>query len=342
MCLFSLFVISKITILGDYRRYILGDPKLVIRTDGLHFILNSTSLTEFLVGSMRKICLENEIITSLIFNVIGSFGIIYFLKSILWNRIVCFLLFAPSFLIWSSYPSKELLVVLAAGLIMGNLVKLYEEKKRVKKDKILFILGLFLMYIYKKQYLICILFLVIYIRLRKKIKFNLRIVIYLSYFILLISVFYLYRDKIDFLLKDFHLHFDYGSKETERNLFIFREKYGFFKNMIYGMFISFFGPSLFEIKQGGLKLLAFIESLVIIGSVIYSTIKMKKKSLEQFFLFFNGVFLLLLPQYPFGIFNSGSAIRYRANLYIIFLGMLYIFILKKEHFRNEKSYFFKK
>lgn len=328
ICILTLFFISKLTILGDFGRYIAGDPVKIIESNGSKFILNSTVLTEFLVGSVKKICLGNSILTSLLFNLIGSCGIVYFFKSTSSNKIIFTLLLFPSFTIWSSYPSKELLSVLATSLIMGNLIKIYENRRRSKIDKILLLLGLFLTYVYKKQYLICILFLGIYIYFRKKIKFNFRCMIYFIYLGIVITILYLFRDKIDIFLRNFHLHFDYGSKETVRNLFIFREKYGFFKNVLYGMFISFFGPSLFEIKQGGLKASAFIESLIIIGITVYSIIQSKKKSLEQLFLFFNGMVLLLLPQYPFGVFNSGSAIRYRTNLYIIFLGLLYIFVLR--------------
>lgn len=330
ICILTLFFVSKLTILGDFGRYTTGDPVKIIESNGSKFILNSTALTEFLVGSVKKICLGNSILTSLLFNLIGSCGIVYFFKSTSLNKLVFILLLFPSFTIWSSYPSKESLSVLATSLIMGNLIKIYENRRRSKIDKILFLLGLFLIYVYKKQYLICILFLGIYIFFRKKIKFNFRCVIYCIYLGIVIITLYLLRDKIDTFLRNFHLYFDYGSKETVRNLFIFREKYGFFKNILYGMFISFFGPSLFEVRQGGLKLLACLESSLIIGIVFNLVIKSIKNSVEKVFLFINGIFLLLLPQYPFGIFNSGSAIRYRTNLYIIFLGMLYIFIIKRK------------
>lgn len=339
ICIFSLIVINKLTTLGDYERYINGNPMTILNEYGYNFIFNGTVSTEFLVGVVRQLCLGNSIVTSIIFNFLGSLGIVYFLKSVHWNKIIYLLILFPSFSIWSSYPSKELMTVLATGFVMGNLVKIYEEKKKSKIDKILLLLGLFILYVYKKQYLICILFLIIYTNLRKKIKFNFRTITYWVYLISIIMTLYLLREKIDTFFRTFHLHFDYGSEGTVRNIFIFREKYGFYKNMLYGMFISFFGPSLFEVKQGGLKLLSFLESSIIIGVVLYSIIKMKTKNIERLFLFFNGIFLLLLPQYPFGIFNSGSAIRYRTNLYIIFLGVFYIFILKRF---NLKKYYSRK
>ena len=335
---FSLNIISKLTQLGDYHRYINGDPLQIFYENHLNFIFNSTLLTDFLVGGTKIMFFNNEILTGIFFNLIGSYGIIYFLNCVFWNKIMYFFILFPSFTIWSSYPSKEVISVFSTGIIMGNIVKIFNNEKREIKDNVVLYLSLFLLFIYKKQYLIVIIFLLIYCSLKNKIKFKTRIAVYIFYLISLILIFYILKDKINYFFKDFHLHFDYGSKETVRNLTFFREKYGFYKHMFYGMFICFFGPSIWEIQQGGLKLFSFIESSMVITIICYLIIKLKNKSIENLFLFFNSLFLLLLPQYPFGIFNSGSAVRYRTNLWLIFLGIVYIFIINKKKYKDNEIF----
>lgn len=338
ICFFSLNVISKLTILGDYKRYINGNPLQIFYKNHLNFIFDSTLLTDFLVGGTKNLFFGSEILTSIFFNLIGSCGIIYFLNCVSWNRIMYFFILLPSFTIWSSYPSKEVISVFSTGIIMGNIIKIFNDEKRKIKDNISLCLSFFLLFIYKKQYLIVIIFLLIYWFLKDKINFKTRIIIYILYLISLVIIFYILRDKIDFFFKNFHDHFNYGSEKTVRNLTFFEEKYGFYKHMLYGVFICFFGPSIWEIQQGGLKLFSFIESSMIITILCYLITKSKNKSAENLFLVLNSLFLLLLPQYPFGIFNSGSAIRYRTNLWLIFLGIVYIFIINKKNVKIIKYF----
>ncbi|WP_294667743.1 hypothetical protein [uncultured Fusobacterium sp.] len=213
---------------------------------------------------------------------------------------------------------------------MGNLLRIYNSQRI--KNKFLFLMSVYLMVIFKPQYLASIFILVIYFFMRKKIKKGLRVILYLIYISISIITLYLLKDRIDNFLKTFYLHF-YFNLETFRNKDIFLEKYGFYKNMIYGMFISIWGPNIKEAFRGILQMFSFLESGILLGIIIWNVLK-KKNSFENIFLFFNCLFWLFLAQYPFGIFNAGAAVRYRTNLYIIFLAFFYVFILKESLFRK--------
>lgn len=337
----AVFFISKFTYLGDYNRYINGNAITIYQKYGIQTFMNSTSLTEFIVGCIRNFFLNSKLLAGIVLNILSTYAIVYFLQAVKWNKIVFLLILMPSFTIWSSYPSKELFSVIATAFVMGNIIKKFDKDKITRIEKVYFYIGLYLLFVYKKQYFVCIIFLLVYLYLKNKLTKNFRNIVYILYVCLIIVVAYISRDYIDNFFRNFHIHFDYGSKETVRNLYIFREKYGFFKYLFYGIFIAFFGVSFRELFQGGLKLFSFMESLIIVSIILYTLIKNKMKDIERLFLCFNGLFLLLLPQYPFAIFNSGSAIRYRTNLYILVLGIIYIFILKNYTKKVKNRYKYK-
>lgn len=165
--LISLIIISKITILGDYNRHMYSNMSNLIKIYKVKIFSNSTMITIFSAGII-KFFLKNEFITNLFFNLLSSYGIIFFLKETKYNRIIYFLLLFPSFTIWSSYISKENIVVFSSGILMGNLLRIYNNQ-RIEK-KFLFLMSVYLMFIFKPQYFASIFIFVIYFFIRKKIK----------------------------------------------------------------------------------------------------------------------------------------------------------------------------
>lgn len=320
----SLIAISKITILGDYNRYSNSDVIEIFQKNLSDILFNRTFLTDIFVGGIRKILFGSEILTSIFFNLLSTYGIIYFLRAIDWNKCILIFLLLPSFNIWSSYPSKENIVIFSSGIVMGNLIQLFKNKK--VKNKKIFFLSVYLLIVYKIQYMPSIIIFSLYLFFLIKKKKQIRILFYMIYLILSFLLLYLLREKIDMFLKNFHLNF-FTIKETFRNQNIFQERYGFYKNMVYGMFISVWGPGIRELNMGNIKILSYLESMLIFLMVIYKMLMIKVNK-EKIFVLFNCLFWLFLAQYPFGVFNAGAAVRYRTNLYIIFLTFFYIFILK--------------
>lgn len=320
----SLIIIKKVTILGDYDRYIDENITKIFSKNLLDILFNRTLLTDIFVGGMRKILFGSKMLTSIFFNLLSTYGIIFFLRTIEWNKYILIFLLLPSFNIWSSYPSKESIVIFSSGIVMGNLIQLFKNKK--VKSKKLFFLGIYLLMLYKIQYIPSIIVFSLYLFFLIKRKKQIRVLFYMIYFILSLLLLYLSRDIIDNFLKTFYLHF-YVNLETFRNKDIFLEKYGFYKNMIYGMFISVWGPGIRELNMGIIKILSYLESMVLLLMVIYKMLMIKVNK-EKIFILFNCSFLLFLAQYPFGVFNAGTAVRYRTNLYIIFLAFFYVLVLK--------------
>lgn len=330
----TIFIIIKMTGLGDYTLYINSNPISILKKYKVEVLTNSTYFTRFFISLVKKILLNSNILTGIFFNLVSTYGILKFIKSTNFNKKIYFLTLFPSFSIWSSYPSKESFVVFGTSILMSYLIKYRENKKNSKQEKYLILISVYLLFIFKKQYLISMLTVYLFFKYKKKIELKFKIIILIYSFFSIILLMYLFRNEIDIFFRDFSKYFTFSLKRgminSNRNIDIFKERYGFFKNMFYGMFIGIWGPSIKDVKNF-MTLFCFFESVIIsIVLLVVFFIKILKKNLDMVLIFFISIFLLLIVQYPFGIFNSGSAIRYRTNLYIIILGYFYIFSKRRK------------
>jgi len=96
--------------------------------------------------------------------------------------------------------------------------------------------------------------------------------------------------------------------------------------MFSGSVIALIGPTFSESLQRPIYFPFFIESMLFIGYLFYYIVlsiilQVKLKRLSQYFLImlFYVIILTAIMHYPFGVFNSGSALRYRSAFYHIFI-----------------------
>lgn len=74
----SLIVINKVTILGDYDRYINENITKIFSKNLLDILFNRTLLTDIFVGGMRRILFGSKMLTNIFFNLLSTYGIIFF------------------------------------------------------------------------------------------------------------------------------------------------------------------------------------------------------------------------------------------------------------------------
>lgn len=328
---FSLKVVSKLTILGDYKRYATKNFFDVIN----NFYMTSGYFADLVFSFTRLMLKGNLILTNLLFCMLSTYSILFLLKRINYKKEILFLLLFPSFNIWSTYISKEVLYIILTGFFLGLYIDILENLKLSKKKKILFIFLFIGILIMKKQYIIFWLLMIEYLILKKffRIKIKNINIFYVIQSILFILVLCILKNEIDIFFKNFSIHFDGGG--SSRNLNYFNEKYGFFKHLFYGFYISIQGVSVSELVNGSIiKIISFIESIIIL---VYLCKKFLKNKIYYKFYFLLPVINILLIQYPFAIFNSGTAIRYRTNIYLILLFLPYIFKISKNKKRGNKK-----
>lgn len=334
---FALYVFSKITSLGDTFAYL----------DGSHFYPKSFFLDSTATLGTLGYLLNNMfgiVIANLFFVFLSFYGIYYSVSRLnLTNKQLFFLLLLlsfPSFGIWTSISSKEAIGVFYMGIILGFFIDLLENKKR--KVKIVEYIALYLLFLFKMQYLAAILSIWVYIKI--SYFFNLKAfgksMLLFIHILITISFFYYFKEDINdisFILPD---HFSLDAGSTRENT-IWVDDYDVFGNAPYGIFIAFWGPTFLEVIQKPIQSIVFIESLVIFLFFLFFLFKASilvirtgKINIFYFSIFSMAIFWLLFVHYPFGVLNPGSAVRYRENFYG-FLVVLLFYLYQKIKLRYE-------
>jgi hypothetical protein len=307
-CCYSVFaelVVARLTPLGDTPAYHSGQIQLNLT--------NSNAITESLGGIFRLVVGGSPILIDICYQTLAFVGIYKLLMAVepvIRRRLAIFLLL-PSFNLWSSVASKESVIVLLMCIICSYIVDLYYNRGKLN---ILHIISIYLLYVYKPHYMAAIVFILYVSVLAKNIKQKAFFVI-LSGSISLIPL-YIYKDRINQLSMAITEHF-VGFGGSSRDAY-WIDTYDIFWKAPYGMFQAFFGPTVSEAASGILHMASFIESTIIF-SLLFMFLARELPRLPVY-LFTLGVFTLfwiLFTNYPLGILNPGSAIRYRTGYEIL-------------------------
>jgi hypothetical protein len=323
----ALFVYSKFTKLGDTKGYLSG-----LEYDLSSVFLNSTHMMSFLGHSLSFFL--GPTFANLPFVFLSIYGIFYAVKRLKLNNRELFFLLAilsfPSFGIWTSIASKEAMAVFFMGIILGFIIDVI--KRNPKKNYFLVVIAFYLCTIFKPQYLIGIGSLILFHYVCRKFSLNGigKLALLGLFFILSFFSLYIFRHEINELSFMMPIHFSLEAGSTRENT-IWLDDFDVFWNAPYGMFISFFGPTVNEALAKPTHLFAFIESLFIILLFFYGLLKLTLMSINtgRLNVYYLGIFLtaalwILFVHYPFGALNPGSAIRYREAFYA-FLVILFYF-----------------
>jgi len=134
--------------------------------------------------------------------------------------------------------------------------------------------------------------------------------------------------------RNFFIGFD-DAKSTRYYLMENWKDMGDFLDLfVSGVFMSQIGPTLLESINKPIFFLVFLEGVVYIYIFVYIVIRFYKLSkidktnkLVFVYAFLPAVLGIILIHYPFGIFNPGTAIRYKQSLVplLIFFPMLMVY-----------------
>lgn len=329
---FDVFLYNRFSHLGDTSRYLQGG----IGDENGSPLINSTFLMDTIGGILGNLSGGNELLANLPFTII-SFYCVYWSITILKisryiNKYLLFVLISlPNFCIWTSVFSKE-----TFGLIFSSILGVLYINFLKGDFKIRFrdLFALYLCIVFKAQYLPFILIGLAYIYLCKKfIKSPYQQMIFgVLIMSIAIVVLYVIRDIVDALALQMYAHFDFPGSSTREN--IFTQPGDFYRVAPIGIFIAFVGPTFNEMFASPLALIAGIEGIAIIGIFLMLTSrflirifsKLRVNPIPFFSIMFTTIGILFI-HYPFGIFNMGSAIRYRTNfIYFFILLFIYLYI----------------
>lgn len=318
-------VVVRFTTLGDSVRY-QGNAEKFGGSPGLGWLLDSTQVTEALGVLFAKVTSGNEIAINVLFQSIAFYGIYRFLNAIPANlrKFAALLVLAPSFNLWSSVASKDALVVFAAGVSCSYLIELYRNSARLR---LIHPLAAAVLAVFKPHYLVSLLFIYSLTWASRFVRQYEALLLFVS--IVSVSQLYIFRDRLDDLSFQVVVHFITDAGFSTREAF-WQQQYDVFWRAPYGMLLSFVGPTFEEALRNPLQMVSLVESLfLLLLIVVYLVVQLPRMPAFSFLMSTFAGFWLLFANYPFGVMNPGSAIRYRTGYYLIFLTILLVMSSRK-------------
>lgn len=246
----------------------------------------------------------------------------------------------PNFCIWTSIYSKEFFGLVFSAILGVLFINFLKGNYKLQwRD----LFAAYLCLLFKPQYFPFILQGLLYIYLSRKFFKSANARGLFAVFMVGCNLLMIYsvHDLIDELALQMHAHFDFAGTSSRPNIFL--KNGDFFRYAPVGMFTAFFGPTLSEMVRNPLHLIAGIESVAIIGLFtwlvfrsIYRLMTQGKFSPIPLFSIWITIAGLLFIHYPFGIFNPGSAIRYRTNfLFFIIILLSYLYSYYKPQLQTK-------
>ena len=300
-----------------------------------------TIMLEFIGNILAKTL--GPVFANFPFMLLAFYGIYYSVsklqlsnKQLLW---ILFLLSFPTFGVYSSVIGKEAVSIFYMGIIAGYIIDILNKKRF--KPKLIELFSFYLLYFFTPYFAAAIIsfFIFIFITNNFYLKGYGKLILLLLHFVLTAILFYIYRDTLNELSFDVVKHFSLAVGSTRENT-IFINENDIFWNAPYGMFISFWGPTFSEILQKPIQSLVFIESLIIFCFFVFfiwmflrKTLKTYRLNIIVFASTLIVIFWILFANYPTGVLNPGSALRYRERFYaflVVFLFYFYSKYIKKK------------
>jgi hypothetical protein len=340
-CLASVFaerVIMKLTHIGDTWSYQRGlvltsYAEQGLRAEdliGLNTTIFSTVVTARIGGFFNSVLGGSPIMVNIGFQSITFIGLVYLLLSVEGQarKWLALLVMLPSFSIWTSMASKEAIVASAMAILSGVLLRMYSHRAHFG---VLPIFATVTLYIYKPHYLIAILFGVVGTWICSKVQQKALVALTGGLFSILLL--YLLRDKVDelaFGVQRLFMVTQLGASSRLEPFFI--EQYDVFTKAPLGMFRAFMGPELIDIFRSPLSLITYAEStMMLLFLVVLVASQFRSLPIYNLLMALFVMFWIIFPNYPLGIMNIGTAIRYRSGWIILIIAAIVGLMTRKSY-----------
>jgi hypothetical protein len=325
-------VVAQLTSLGDSQSYqdtgytfagalniwrVVSQPRVL-----------ATQWTDILGGMLNLVGRGNPIFVNLGFQTVAFIGIVALLRQVepRARLLLAALLALPSFTLWSSVASKDAVVVFAVGIFGAFIAQRYRTGHARLTP--LFLFALLLIAVYRNQYLPAVTFLLIgtYACEYVQQKAFLALVGGLASLFALLLV----QDQFSALAFSVVHHFDGGITRPP----FWNSASEVLSSAPYGMFISFFGPTWDEAGRGVLQMAAFVESTIIVGILFLLLIRgLPRMPIYSLLIAGFSLFWILLANYPLGVMNSGTAIRYRTG-YLPLIAIIVVAVMSRRAYAH--------
>ena len=295
----------------------------------------STALTAALGKALNIVFFGNAILINIGFQTITFAGLVYLIMSIrpAERKYLAVLVLLPSFSVWTSIASKEAIVAGAVAVAAGYLIRLYTGSGRLR---LIHVAAGTVIYIFKTQYLAALAFFFLVTVIARRVRQSAAVATIIGA-ISLVALWFS-SERLDELAQRVQtlLIINPGARSTRTELF-FTDPLDVILKAPVGMFRSFVGPTLAEVPTSVLHLITFVESMVVVGFLLYLFLsRVKQLPAYNAIVGFFVLFWISFATYPFGVMNAGSAIRYRSG-WILIVMVVFATFLSREVYTHWKS-----
>jgi len=322
ICYLGIAVVSSVTALGDFMRYLEGGVNYdFYDNEGSNEkFLNSTRFMDFIGESVFRATGGSVLLSVMVFQSLAYVGILYLLNHLRPGARAAALLlfFSPSFNLWTSLPAKETVMVAATAVILVAILRMAENRR---PPIILATISVYLVAIMKPQFLAPIILIAWGVFASHWIKERTQAVAVAL--ILSLAALILVLPALDAIIPERATsHFrdtGLGARSTRLEDF-WTEPGDLLWKAPEGMVLAFWGPTLTEARTTVLHAFTLAESATIGLVVVYVTLlHILRLPLYNLLLSFSATFWLVFSNYPQGVYNPGTAIRYRSGWFVLFV-----------------------
>lgn len=283
---------------------------------GLLMERNANLLTQIFASSLNAVTGGNAILINIGFQTVAFVGLLAFLKGLdTKTRIfVLLLVMTPSFSIWSSMASKEAIVVGLVGIFARYIVDIYNNRDSIK---IYHLITLGILFMYKPQFFPAIIFVAATSNLARYFREAATIAV-LAASASLVAL-YFFRDRLDLFSRGILRGILLEPGRSQRVL-SFSDQYDIFFQAPGGMIRAFIGPTISEAAGNFLQMMTLVESFLILGALTgFVIIRLPRIPAYSAVIALFTVFWTMLANYPLGLVNPGTAIRYRTDYMLLII-----------------------
>jgi hypothetical protein len=259
----------------------------------------------------------------------------------------------PHFLVWSGSSSKEQVVILSGIIVINFAVKRSFAGRNLDISLVFVLLAMTLLFIIRPNYFV--IYFVIFTTallspwLQQIVSSRLSVGVWLFLYSLftifvvgylaLTSTFFT-EDVVVFMMKVQSYFYAYSDAGSNRYDIQWEDFYDFLYNSLWAVPQGLIGPTLLEGISKPIQFPVFLEGILFVTILSYLFFELLKLSIKSRILrlhilpYIYVCFIILFVSYPYLMFNTGSALRYKQSMHpiLIFYPLLILAYFKANQF----------
>ena len=337
---YGVFIFGKISTISDADSYLAAGIEFSRTT-----LTSNTMLMGTITALLKKI-LFFDISVHLTYSLFSFYCLKLVIQELKLSRrhenFLVFMLILPTFGMWTSVIVKESLSGSLTCFVLIWIINIVNRTK-LRYPLIINILCLYFTFVLRPIVGVSLIFLIATLYtyrlpiLNKYVRFYFMCIVIILFTVG--AVFLTLKYVKDQFIPMAEYYFDprFSDSKSTRKLGFWKTAADFYLKAPQGIFIANLGPNFMETVNNPFFIPYFFEGLIFIFSslfLMFSNLyyELRRAVINPNFLFviFFGVIMVLLLNYPFGLFNPGSAIRYRSSYYHIIVILLLFFYSREK------------